>query len=368
MNLFNYLKPLLFQLDPEQAHDLVFQAARVMNYPGLSKALESVLRCQHENLQSELAGLQFSNPVGLAAGFDKNCKALGLWRALGFGHVELGTVTILPQIGNPKPRIFRLPEDQAIVNRMGFPGAGARVVELKLKRAQQQFSSPKMKIGVNIGKGKDTPLEKAGDDYIELLKVFEPYADFITVNISSPNTPGLRELQKRQYIEELLSSLVKVKKKELPLFVKLAPDLSDAELAVSVDAAVGAKVSGIVATNTTITRRGLARPCFERGGLSGAPLRSRALEVVTQIAKGPLPVIGVGGIMNAADAVGMLCAGASLVQVYTGLVYAGPLLVRRINTELSRWLTHERIVCVKELSKLGTEGHRAFCEWSKSGP
>jgi dihydroorotate dehydrogenase len=285
--------------------------------------------------------LSFKNPMGLAAGYDKD--GLG-WRGLaclGFGHIEIGTVTLRAQPGNPKPRVFRLPEEQALINRMGFPGVGAEAVARRLTAKRTH----NLVLGVNIGKNKDTPLEKADQDYIGLMKIFYPLVDYLAVNVSSPNTVGLRRLQVRDALDDLLRSLAeerviqaRTSGKMVPILVKLAPDLTDGELDDALAAIWGNGMDGVIATNTTLSREGIRSPLAkETGGLSGAPLaqRSRAMvEKITQRTAGQLPVIGVGGIMTPLDAQAMFDAGATLVQVYTGLVYAGPRLVNNILKEI----------------------------------
>jgi dihydroorotate dehydrogenase len=282
-------------------------------------------------------GLTFPNPVGLAAGYDKDARA---WRALsclGFGHVEVGTVTPEPQPGNPLPRIFRLPADRGLINRMGFPSRGADYVLPRLRGPRPGG----MVLGVNIGKQKETPLERAAGDYEALIDKLAPGADYMVVNISSPNTPQLRRLQTRQFIEELLTRVDRRRAQQrqrlgrpLPVLVKLAPDLSDAELDGALEAVQRSNMDGVIATNSTIARPHLASPhAGEAGGLSGAPLTRRSTEVVARIhalTGGRLPVIGVGGVFDAGDVQAKLDAGAVLVQVYTGLIYGGPSLVRRI--------------------------------------
>jgi dihydroorotate dehydrogenase len=282
-------------------------------------------------------GLDFPNPVGLAAGYDKD--GLG-WRGLaclGFGHIELGTVTPRPQPGNIRPRLFRLVEDQALINRLGFPGRGAEFVARRLQRARP----PGLVLGVNLGKNKDTPLEDAAGDYLSLVPIFAPLSDYLAINVSSPNTVGLRRLQARAALEELLTLLGKQRDEQVkrlgrmvPLMVKLAPDLTDGELDDALDVLLRVGMDGVIATNTTLDREGLRSPLAgEAGGMSGAPLRRRSSQVVCKIRQrtgGRLPVIAVGGVMNPMDAREKLEAGAALVQVYTGLIYAGPGLVKQI--------------------------------------
>lgn len=289
----------------------------------------------------QLLGLTFPNRVGLAAGMDKDGRGVRAWGALGFGHVELGTVTAHPQPGNDRPRLFRLPASRAVINRMGFNNAGVRALAevLRLARAEEAIDIP---IGVSIGKTKVTPLEEATQDYLTSVRVLDGLADYLAVNVSSPNTPGLRGLQDAAPLAELLGAVVAETRRlagegrATPVLVKLAPDLSDAGLDQALEVAIGAGASGLIATNTTISRRHVApvdRAVADRetGGLSGAPLTRRAREVVARIrAATDLPLIGVGGVMTADDGAALLDAGADLVQVYTGLIYAGPALVRQV--------------------------------------
>ncbi len=329
---------MLFRLDPEQAHGLTLNLVRLVGaIPPLRAGVRRWFAAPARPVQA--FGLTFRNPVGLAGGYDKD--GLG-WRGLaclGFGHIEIGTVTPLPQPGNPKPRLFRLVEDEALINRMGFPGGGADFVARQLQKPR----SAGIVLGVNIGKNKDTPLEEAANDYLYLLRRFASLADYLAVNVSSPNTVGLRRLQGRQQLEALLSSLAQERKiilakqllpKPLPLLVKLAPDLSSEELDDALQAILFHKMDGVIATNTTLRREGLkSLGRDETGGLSGSPLFVQSLEMVRQIhqrTQGKLPIIAVGGIMNAQNARLMFEAGATLVQVYTGLVYRGPGLVKEI--------------------------------------
>jgi dihydroorotate dehydrogenase len=285
----------------------------------------------------EAFGLTFPNPIGLAAGYDKD--GLG-WRGLaclGFGHIEVGTVTLNPQPGNPRPRLFRLPDELALINRMGFPGKGAEFVARQVSGRRRGDTI----LGVNLGKSKDTPLEQAELDYIRLLQQFAGLADYAVVNVSSPNTLGLRRLQNQEALTRLLGSLAQYRREEgigMPILVKLAPDLTDEELEDALDATLSSGMDGVIATNTTIGRSGVRSSlASEAGGLSGEPLRQRSTAMVRLISQwtgGKLPVIGVGGVMSAAHVKEKLDAGAILVQVYTGLVYEGPGLVKRILNEL----------------------------------
>jgi len=337
MSPYDWIRPLLFRLDPEQAHNLILQ---MLGAAGELPVIERVLRRSfwfdpHKPVHA--FGLDFPNPLGLAAGYDKDGRAIRGLAGLGFGHLELGTVTPLPQSGNLRPRVFRLTQDRALINRMGFPNAGAHNL-----LGQIQEHRPKgVILGVNIGKGAGTPMADAAEDYLALLDTFYDEADYLAVNISSPNTPGLRELQERDRLEGLLSTLaarreilVKSSRGYVPILVKLAPDLSDAALDEACGAIGSCGMDGVIATNTTLSRHGLRdRKRIETGGLSGAPLRALATEVIRKLhglTEGKLPIVGAGGVFGPEDARAMLDAGASLVQLFTGLVYQGPWLPRRI--------------------------------------
>lgn len=320
------LRPLLFALEPERAHAVTVRLVQgVGALPPLRGLLGLAYRAGERPV--EVFGLRFRNRLGLAAGWDKDGLAYRGLGALGLGHVELGTVTPRPQPGNAKPRVFRLKADRAVINRMGFPSRGADFLAARLA------SRPKgLVVGVNLGKNKDTPNERAADDYGALLERFAPLADYLVVNVSSPNTQGLRDLQARRELEGLLASLVARRAaigSRVPLLVKLSPDLSDAALEDAVAAAAG--LDGIVATNTTLSRDGLGAGRDEAGGASGACLRQRSLEVVGKIARlTRQPIIAAGGVMDADDVQRRVDAGATLVQLFTGLVYGGPGLPRRI--------------------------------------
>jgi dihydroorotate dehydrogenase len=341
------LLPLIFRLGPERAHRAAFRALQVAGrLPGGREILARHYAHDDERLETEVFGLRFRNPVGLAAGYDKDAVVVPELAALGFGHLEVGTVTPLPQAGNPQPRIFRLTADRAVINRMGFPNDGAEMIHARLQDALTRPLSAR--IGVNIGKGRNTPLEAAANDYRELLGRFHPLADFIAVNVSSPNTPGLRKLQARAALQALLGDLAAERNRlcpGLPLLVKIAPDLSDSEIDDVLDTVLATGFDGIIATNTTVSRDRLSPSphATQEGGLSGPPLRRRATEIIRTIYRrtgGRLPIIGVGGVDGTQTALEKIQAGASLVQIYTGLVYQGPGLVRRINRGLSRWMDH----------------------------
>ncbi|MEL6697170.1 MAG: quinone-dependent dihydroorotate dehydrogenase [Bacteroidota bacterium] len=333
------IRPLLFQIDPEVVHHLSFSALKFLfALPG-GKGLARLLFAQDTLRPLQLWGLTFKNPIGLAAGFDKDGLIAEDWQHLGFGFVELGTVTPRPQAGNPKKRLFRLPADQAIINRMGFNNQGVDALVKKLVRMEKGD----LIVGANIGKNKDTPNERAVDDYVICFDKLAPYVDYFVVNVSSPNTPGLRSLQEKVPLTHLLNTLQERNQAlptPRPLLLKIAPDLNQDQLDDIVEVVQATRLDGLIANNTTISRAGLQTPGQEvkamgNGGLSGAPLRDRSQEVMQYLraALGPdFPIVGVGGIMTAADAEARLAAGADLLQVYTGFVYEGPAVVRKLLT------------------------------------
>ncbi len=339
--MYPLFRRFLFRLDPETAHQLTLYALRSTQYfPPARWILQQIYKTPSKPVQA--FGLTFKNPVGLAAGYDKDAVAINGLSALGFGHVEVGTVTLKPQPGNPKPRVFRLLEDEAVINRMGFPGRGADFVVDRFKHSNiQTFKPANTVLGINLGKNKDTPLEQAASDYIALMRRFMPYADYLAINISSPNTVGLRRLQGREMLDGLLGEIEQERRTlnvKRPVLVKIAPDLTDEELDDAIGVILDKGMDGVIATNTTLAREGLrSRYQGESGGLSGSPLRVRSEAVLSRVVKlvdGKVPVISAGGIMNPDDAKKRLALGASLVQVYTGLIYAGPTLVKRIVTSL----------------------------------
>jgi dihydroorotate dehydrogenase len=336
--MYSLFRPFLFRLDPETAHQFTLQALRFAgNFPLSNWFLRQIYTVPSKPVQA--FGLTFKNPVGLAAGYDKDGVALRGLAALGFGHVEIGTVTPKPQPGNPKPRVFRLVEDEAVINRMGFPGKGMEYVDKKLSVSKSRAISDRLSVivGVNLGKNKDTPLEEAARDYVELMRRFIFHADYLTINISSPNTVGLRRLQGREMLDGLLGAIRDVRYElqvTRPILVKLSPDLDDEELEDAIGVILDQGMDGVIATNTTLVREGLrSRLREESGGLSGSPLRVRSEAVLRRVVKlvnGKVPIVSAGGIISPDDAKKRLALGASLVQVYTGLVYRGPGLVREI--------------------------------------
>jgi dihydroorotate dehydrogenase len=342
-------RPLLFRLEPEAAHALALRTLKVAL--GTEAARAAAARRFVREPFSALArfGLRFKNPLGLAAGFDKNGVAGKQLAALGFGFIEVGTVTQHAQAGNARPRLFRLPADRALINRQGFNNRGAAALAERLK-AQGQLDCV---LGINIGKSRVVAVADAVPDYLASFELVYPHADYITVNVSSPNTPNLRELQRAAALTALLEALQRrnrelaaehARPQPMPLLVKVAPDLAERELELIVDVALRAQLAGIIATNTTTSRAGLRTPArvvaaYGAGGLSGAPLARRATEVIAtlyRLARGALTIIGVGGIFNAEDAWAKICAGASLVQLYTGFVYQGIAIARDINEGLAR--------------------------------
>jgi len=329
------LKPLLFKLSPETAHHVaMFWLTR------LPSSMIRLLGASEAWNPREVFGLKFANPVGLAAGFDKNALALTAWEALGFGFVEAGTITAKAQPGNPLPRLFRIPEQQALINRMGFNNEGADAVASRLSAQKQAGNWPHIPIGLNLGKSKITPLEEAPADYLHSFQRLFPLGDYFVLNVSSPNTPGLRELQAGSALDVLLKTVQKAnlaKPEPKPLLVKIAPDLEWSQIDEILALAEAYGLAGIIATNTTIDHSSVPEAKRQQGGLSGAPLRQRATEIVKYVVLHTrLPVIAAGGIMDGAAAREKLDAGASLIQVYTGFVYRGPALLSEISKALAR--------------------------------
>lgn len=345
--MYSLLRSFLFRLDPETAHQFTLQLLRIGGMELVYSILHSTYSVPSNPVQA--FGLTFKNPVGLAAGYDKNAIAIKGLSALGFGHLEVGTVTLKSQPGNPRPRVFRLLEDEAVINRMGFPSNGADYVVHELKRLNvRTLTRENIVLGINLGKNKDTPIENAAEDYMSLMKIFAPLADYLTINISSPNTVGLRRLQGREMLEDLLGAVAYERRKlsltpdpspyargeRVPILVKIAPDLSDEELDDAVGVTLDKGMDGIIATNTTLAREGLmSKYQNESGGLSGSPLKVRSETVLHQVVKrvnGKIPIVSVGGIMCPDDAKRRLEIGATLIQLYTGLIYQGPGLVKNI--------------------------------------
>lgn len=337
----SFLRPILFLFAPESIHHFTFSFLRIIGkIPGVQAVLRSVFEIKHPQLSKTILGISFLNPVGLAAGFDKDAKLIDELATFGFGFIEIGTLTPKAQPGNEKPRLFRLPKDSGLINRMGFNNGGVHAAVARLKSR-----SSKVIVGGNIGKNKITPNESAFEDYNTCFETLYPYVDYFVLNVSSPNTPGLRELQEKEPLRKLLSDVIalsKAKPTYKPILLKIAPDLNEAQLNDVVEILKETKTDGVIATNTTISRTGLVTSEKEiaaigNGGLSGKPLTERATEVISFLRKqlGPTyPIIGVGGIMTANDALEKLKAGADLVQIYTGFIYEGPRLVKKINKSL----------------------------------
>lgn len=340
--MYQLLKPFLFSLDPERAHYLTVDLFKTaLATPLVSSGLKNMYVFEHPALEKKVAGLTFPNPVGLAAGFDKDGKFINQMRHLGFGFIELGTVTPLAQVGNDKPRLFRLPKDQALINRMGFNNEGVDALVSRLK----DFDKGQLIIGGNIGKNKVTPNANAVNDYLICFDKLHPYVDYFVVNVSSPNTPGLRELQEKGPLLEILSTLQDAnnsKSIQRPIFLKIAPDLTDGQLDDIISIVTESKTQGIIATNTTISRNGLQTSDdridqIGNGGLSGAPVKTRSTEVIQYLrdkAGKDLHIIGVGGITTPEDAIEKIKVGADLIQVYSGMVYSGPTLIKNIKKAL----------------------------------
>jgi len=348
--MYSLIKPILFKFDPENVHYFVTDGLHLVNnIPGGSAISRVIWNVEDKRLEREVFGLKFKNPVGLAAGFDKNGVMIKEMANLGFGFVETGTVTPLPQDGNPKPRMFRLPADEALINRMGFNNYG---VDAMAERIAEYRKSPASKqqriiIGGNIGKNKVTPNEEAVNDYIKCFDRLFDVVDYFVVNVSSPNTPGLRALQEKEPLLNILNTLQQKNNKNgvsRPILLKIAPDLTNEQLDDIVEIVQQSGIAGVIATNTTINRENLTSPETlknEMGGLSGKPLTHRSTAVIGYLHKksnGSFPIIGVGGIHSAEDALEKLNAGASLVQLYTGFIYEGPGLIGRINKALLKQL------------------------------
>jgi dihydroorotate dehydrogenase len=335
--MYKFFRPFLFLVEPEKIHALISVALRL---PGFRPALKLLYSFEDRRLEKKLFGLTFKNPVGLAAGFDKDAKLIDALSCIGFGFIEIGTLTPKPQPGNDKPRLFRLPEDQALINRMGFNNDGVQAAAARLRKRTSSVI-----VGGNIGKNKNTPNSSAYEDYARCFEALYEHVDYFVVNVSSPNTPGLRELQEKAPLQQLLKTIKALSLKKpvaRPVLLKIAPDLSLSQLDDIVEILNTTGIDGVIATNTTTSRAGLqtGQEALERlgaGGLSGKPLAERSTEVIrylrAKLGK-DFPIIGVGGIMSPEDAVEKIEAGADLVQIYTGFIYEGPDLVKRINKKL----------------------------------
>jgi dihydroorotate dehydrogenase len=328
------VRPLLFSTDPESAHHFALACLRVGS--DVAPVLRVLKRFRPDPKPKIICGLNFPNPIGLAAGLDKNGLALPAWAALGFGFIEIGTITAKAQPGNPKPRIFRFPEQKALINRLGFNNDGAAAVAQRLSRLKRSGRWPTVPVGINIGKSKITPLEEAAVDYLHSFELLHQFADYMVLNVSSPNTPGLRELQGAEALSKLLRAIgEKNAITHKPIVVKIAPDVSPVELEEILTTCEIHNVAALIATNTTLDHSSVASDKDEQGGLSGAPLREKSTAVVRAIAaKSKIPVIASGGIVDGKSAREKFDAGAQLVQVYTGLIYRGPSLLQEISEAL----------------------------------
>jgi dihydroorotate dehydrogenase len=330
------LRPILFSLDAETAHHMALSMLSMM--PPLPVSNDP------PELSTTIMGMEVSNPIGLAAGMDKDAIAIGAWQSLGFGFAELGTITPRPQPGNPKPRVFRLPEHRALINRLGFPSAGMEAAAPRIEKFRR--TPRRIRLALNFGPNKDTPAEKVAADYASLMARMADLADFIVVNVSSPNTPGLRNWQSPDKMRELFATMEKVATtvRRPPILIKVAPDLDASTLDAICDTAMELHLDGIVVCNTTLKREAVGVTSNLEGGLSGQPLRDNARDLIASVyrrTQRQLPIIGVGGVMNAGDALGHIKAGASLVEIYTGLIYEGPGLIASIKSELVNLLKRD---------------------------
>jgi dihydroorotate dehydrogenase len=351
MSLYKTLvRPVLFSLDAERAHHLCLSGLSLMDVVGATGVARSWCHVADPRLAVSIGTMQLVNPIGIAAGLDKEGTALRGLSALGFGSIEVGTVTAEAQTGNPLPRIFRLPADSALINRMGFPSAGADALAHELRKRLPLVGN--VKVGINVGKTKRVDIDQAADDYLKSIDILREFGDYFVLNVSSPNTPELRKLQEPERLRVLIAAVKARGLDSRPLMVKIAPDLEPEQLEQTIDTVVSAGATGIIATNTTFSRHGLRTPIEEVGGLSGRPLFERARNFVAQIYKqteGKIPIIGSGGVFGTDDVIGMMEAGASAVQLYTGFVYEGPLLARRILQDLIVRINQERLPSISSI-------------------
>lgn len=348
--MYTLLKPALFRTDPEDAHErTVALLQRAVTLPGMPQLLKTIYAPATRGMQTTIAGMTMAHPVGLAAGFDKHAAVTHGMACLGFSHIEVGTVTPRPQAGNPKPRMFRLPEHEGLINRMGFNSDGMDAVAQRL--AQRPRELP---VGINIGKNRDTALEHATADYVAAYETLAPHAEYVALNISSPNTPGLRALHETAALRDLLGAIcTKNAALQKPIFLKISPDESPEQLTHVLETTLAFPISGIIATNTTVSRPGITGVhAGEAGGLSGAPLRDLSmatLKTVVAVTEGRLPVISVGGISSAADVYARLRAGASAVQVYTAMVYTGPAIVAQLTWGLAALMRRDGVHAITDI-------------------
>ena len=353
--LYRFVRPLLFLFDPERAHFLSIQVLKTLQ----SLPIDRTPRYQNPALTQRLWGLTFPNPVGLAAGYDKNANIPNVWHRFGFGFAEMGTITPKQQAGNPRPRIFRIPKQRALVNHLGFNNIGIDAVTAQLQSQLHRLDKRLIPIGFNIGKSKATDINYAVDDYLACCEALLPFADYLVVNVSSPNTPELRKLQSPERLGVLLETLLNYVRRSAstgrnpaPILIKISPELSKSELTEIGQLAISVGVSGVIATNTTTELGNLSLRIPRTGGLSGRPLASRAEETLRTLyhaVEGNLPLIGVGGIFSAQDAYQRIRAGASLIQIYTGMIFEGPFLARKVTRGLARLLQQDGLSHIKEL-------------------
>ena len=353
--MYKTVRKALFLQDAEESHMLISALGKVLGTAPARRPIAALYRLEDERLSTHVFGIDFRNPIGLAAGFDKNAELIPILASLGFGFIEIGTVTPQPQPGNPRPRLFRLPEDEAVVNRMGFNSKGAVFVREELRHIRHS----RVVIGVNIGRNKSTSNEDALLDYEKCFDNLSDYADYVVINVSSPNTPNLRELQEKKPLMKLLKHVQTINFRKAypkPILLKIGPDLSQSQLDDVIEIVRQTAVRGIIATNTSVSRSGLrtSKRVVDRagdGGLSGQPLKRRSTEVIRYIfskSKGKIPIIGVGGVFSAEDAYEKIRAGASLVELYTGLIYEGPGLVKKIKQGLVAFLERDGFKSVKD--------------------
>lgn len=346
----SFVKPLFFQFSPETAHELAVSLLETSKHiPGFFPILQKMTTYSSKRLETNVCGIPFANPIGMAAGFDKTGKLYPLFSKMGFGYIEIGTITGLEQPGNPKPRLFRFPDEEAILNRMGFNNDGSEKTFETL--SNQTKTIPR---GINLGKSKLVENEKAVGDYLKSFDRLHQFADYIVINISSPNTPGLRDLQNTKTFETLVKSLLAHYKNQFPkpVFVKFAPDLAEEELFSNLEICISSKISGVILTNTTIDKSVLNHKTQEAGGISGKPLREKSLSMIRKaysVLKGKIPIIGVGGIDSPEAALQFILAGANLLQIYTSYVYKGPLLPFSINEGIDQFLKKHSIANIDSI-------------------
>ena len=361
------LRPLLFLKDPETTHEKTLSLLSSLGF--LETTLERLFAVDNQRLEVKLGPLTFPNPVGLAGGFDKNAKAIRIWPGFGFGFIEIGAITAHPQSGNPKPRLFRLPKDQALINRLGFNNEGAEAISLKLALLQKNGECPKIPMGINIGRGKHVETNDAVTDYLSTFEALYPYANYFTVNVSSPNTPNLRELQEKVHLAQLLEAIQKKnhdlaarqRTHEKPVMVKISPDMEFNQLDEIIEVLQANKIAAIIATNATaFLRETLVTRIDQPGGLSGKPLRAKTLPLIRYIhttTQGKLPIIGSGGIFTSGDAYETIRAGATAVQIYTGFIYEGPSVVKKINRGLLKLIDRDGFEDISAV--VGSEAHQS---------